>query len=237
MTQLKKTAQKDVQKEVDVNPNMNIYNQVRVVPESAKREIKAGKLIGKTDINPQWRIETLTKLFGPCGIGWNIKVTNQWTEQGANGEVLAFTNVELTYRLNGEWSQPVCGTGGNVLILKTNTKGLQSDDEAFKKSETDAISVACKKMGIGADVYWSEGSTKYTNGDANVPESPENDYPAEQPVEDMQLAGAIQEIQQAKSRETLQTIYNTYSMYANKNTQFMDALNKRNTQLYKSEKK
>lgn len=28
---------------------------------------------------------------------------------------------------------------------------------------TDAISVACKALGIGADVYWDKDSTKYNN--------------------------------------------------------------------------
>ena len=48
--------------------------------------------------------------------------------------------------------------------------GMYVDDEAFKKAETDAISVACKMLGIGADVYWSEDRTKY-----DIPEEPKRE--------------------------------------------------------------
>ena len=43
--------------------NMEIYEKVRSVPENAKRKIEAGRLKGKTDINPMWRIKTLTEQF------------------------------------------------------------------------------------------------------------------------------------------------------------------------------
>lgn len=36
-------------------------------------------------------------------------------------------------------------------------------DECFKMALTDAISVAAKAIGIGADVYWEKDKTKYTN--------------------------------------------------------------------------
>ena len=54
--------------------NMDLYNKFRSVPEEAKKEIGAGRLKGKTDINPMWRIRVLTEAFGPCGYGW--KTTN-----------------------------------------------------------------------------------------------------------------------------------------------------------------
>lgn len=34
-------------------------------------------------------------------------------------------------------------------------------DECYKMATTDALSVACKNLGIGADVYWKESKTKY----------------------------------------------------------------------------
>ena len=50
--------------------NKRIYDKVRQVPAEAKKTIAGGRLKGYTDINPQWRIEMLTDLFGPCGSGW-----------------------------------------------------------------------------------------------------------------------------------------------------------------------
>ena len=53
--------------------NLFFYEKGREVPANAKREIDGGRLKGKTDINPMWRIKKLTELFGPCGIGWYYK--------------------------------------------------------------------------------------------------------------------------------------------------------------------
>lgn len=139
--------------------NMQIYNDVKTVPENAKKSIQGGRLKGKTDINPMWRIKILTKMFGPCGIGWYYKVTKQWTEVCGN-EVCAFVNIELFIKVDGEWSQPIFGTGGNMLA-QNEKGGIYVSDECFKMATTDALSVACKQLGIGADVYFSSNRTKY----------------------------------------------------------------------------
>lgn len=143
--------------------NLKIYNAVREVPQTAQKPISAGRLKGKTDINPMWRIKALTEQFGPCGIGWYYNLTKQWTEV-CNDEVCAFVNIELYIKIDGEWSKPIFGTGGNKLIEK-ESKGLHVSDECFKMATTDALSVACKQLGVGADIYWQEDGTKYDKGD------------------------------------------------------------------------
>ena len=50
--------------------NLSIYERVRSVPTEAKKAIEAGRLKGKSDINPMWRIKKLTEDFGPVGFGW-----------------------------------------------------------------------------------------------------------------------------------------------------------------------
>lgn len=139
--------------------NMKIYNAVRKVPDNAKKPIQGGRLKGKTDINPTWRIKVLTEQFGPCGIGWYYKETKQWTEVYGD-EICAFVNIELYIKVDGEWSMPIFGTGGNMLAQKEKS-GIYVSDECFKMATTDALSVACKQLGIGADVYWHEDATKY----------------------------------------------------------------------------
>ena len=146
---------------------LELYERLRAVPDSAKREISAGRLKGKTDINPMWRIKALTEAFGPCGFGWKYKITREWLETGANNEVSAFVDIELYVKHNGEWSEAIPGTGGAAFVAKEKN-GLYTSDECYKMALTDAISVACKALGMGADVYWQADSTKYTS-------SPEDD--------------------------------------------------------------
>lgn len=144
--------------------NLAIYNAVRKVPESAKRSISAGRLKGKTDINPMWRIKALTEQFGPCGIGWKYAITDKRLENGANGEISAFLDIDLFVKVGGAWSDAIPGTGGSAFVAKEKT-GLYTSDECFKMAMTDAISVACKALGFGADVYWGADGSKYNKSD------------------------------------------------------------------------
>ena len=139
---------------------MEIYDRVRSVPDEAKKSISAGRLKGMTDINPMWRIKKLTEEFGPCGIGWWTKVTDRWTET-VGDETCTFVDLELYIKVGDEWSKPITGSGGSKLATKERS-GIYVSDECYKMAETDALSVACKKLGIGADVYFSADRTKYS---------------------------------------------------------------------------
>lgn len=139
--------------------NLELYNKVREVPQDAQKTITAGRLKGFTDINPMWRIKCLTEQFGPCGIGWYYKTIDKWTE-AVGDETCAFVMIELYVSYEGEWSQPIPGTGGSKLATKERN-GVYVSDECYKMATTDALSVACKNLGIGADIYWKESKTKY----------------------------------------------------------------------------
>jgi hypothetical protein len=144
--------------------NLQLYNAVKSVPQDAIKPITGGRLKGMSDINPMWRIKTLTEQFGPCGIGWKYVIKDKRLEMGANGEVAAFLDIDLFHRYNGEWSEAIPGTGGSSFIKKETT-GLYVNDECFKMALTDAISVSCKALGIGADVWWNSDNTKYVDED------------------------------------------------------------------------
>lgn len=140
--------------------NLEIYDRVRVVPENAQKAIQGGRLKGKTDINPMWRIKTLTDQFGICGIGWKYIITKQWLESGGGNEVSAFVNIDLFIKVDGQWSDAIPGTGGSSFVTMEKS-GAYTSDECYKMALTDAISVACKSLGMGADIYWGQDSTKY----------------------------------------------------------------------------
>jgi hypothetical protein len=139
------------------------WNKLCRPPTEALKRIQAGRLKGKSDINPQWRIKAMTEVFGPIGFGWTMQITKQWTENGAEGQVCAFANVEVKIKTSHDrWSEPFHGTGGSMLVSKEKG-GLHTSDEAFKMAVTDAISTALKLVGVAADIYMGmfDGS-KYT---------------------------------------------------------------------------
>ena len=133
---------------------IEIYKKLSQPPKGALREIKAGDLKGKTDINPQWRYEAMTETFGLVGLGWKYEIQKLWTEPGANGETLAFAQVAVFVRDpdTKEWSDPIVGIGGSKLINKFSA-GPKSNDEGYKMAVTDAFSTSLKMIGVAADIY------------------------------------------------------------------------------------
>ena len=67
--------------------NLHIFKQVQSVPEDAQKPFESpwGKRL--TEIDPMWRIEQLTRLFGPAGEGWYTEVTRQEQVALQNGEI------------------------------------------------------------------------------------------------------------------------------------------------------
>lgn len=187
--------------------NMELYEQFRKCPVEAQKAITAGRLKGKTDINPMWRIKVLTETFGPCGFGWTCKITQTWIEDSPEtAEKTANVRVELRVNYKGKWSEPIEGIGG-AMFVEQESRGLHCDDDCFKKAYTDAISVACKALGIAADIYYAKDpETKYDTGDAN--EQPQETMTYEQALAYVYKDGKYPE-------KTLAEIYKTDIAYIN----------------------
>jgi hypothetical protein len=131
-------------------------------PKQYLRSIGGGKLRGKTDINPQWRILALTECYGPCGIGWGWYETNRSTLSTPEGEVMCFVTIKLWTSDMPSVHNHIQGDGGNYLIVK-DKNGLSPNDDGWKMAITDAIGTASKYLGVGADVYAGQwDGSKYT---------------------------------------------------------------------------
>ena len=143
-----------------MNDNLRYYEAARQVPKEAQKQFNNGRFSG-TDINPMWRIKKLTELFGPAGIGWYTEIVSERSERLSDDTIITVVDLNLFIKVDGEWSKPIYGTGGNALVTKTKS-GVMTSDEGYKMAYTDALSVACKALGIGADVYFDKDTTKYT---------------------------------------------------------------------------
>ena len=189
--------------------NLNLYDKVRKVPKEAQKTITGGRLNGKTDINPMWRIKTLTENFGPCGIGWYYEITSQWLEQGCNGEVAGFCNINLYVKDGDTWSKPIQGTGGSAFIANEK-KGAYTSDEVYKMALTDAISVACKALGVGADIYWSSDKTKYDKRSDDEAAAPAPANTTESALSETEINGILLDIRSATTEAELKVKWNEY---------------------------
>ena len=137
--------------------NLDLYNKLKVVPSEAIKPIQNGRLKGKSDINPMWRIRTMTEHFGVCGVGWKYVITKQWTETYGT-ETKAYCNIDLFVKVDGQWSDAIQGTGGSSEVTMERN-GSYVSDECYKMALTDALSVAMKALGVGADIYFEKGKS------------------------------------------------------------------------------
>jgi hypothetical protein len=116
-------------------------------PEHTKSFTRGGGFRG-TAIKPMWSFRRMTEEFGACGTGWGIDQPS-FQVVPAGEEILVYCTAVVWH---GETRQRVFGVGGDKVLAK-NKNGLQSDDEAFKKAFTDAVTNALKLIGVGADVH------------------------------------------------------------------------------------
>lgn len=154
---------------------MEIYEKVRHVPNEAKKPIAAGRLKGMTNIDPMWRIKCLTETFGPCGIGWWYEITDKRIlEDEQTKQKAAFVDLNLYFvdPETGAMSHGIPGTGGSSFVAQERN-GAYLSDECFKMALTDALSVACKALGVGADVYYGNDRTKYSVDTVDTPPAPQ----------------------------------------------------------------
>ena len=219
-----------------MNENLKIYNAVREVPRDAQKPIQGGRLRGKTEIRPMWRIEKLTELFGPAGFGWYTEIVRQWFESTSTGEVAVFCLLNLYVKIDGEWSKPIEGLGGNKFIEKEKN-GLYVEDEAVKMAYTDALGVAGKSLGFGSDIYWGGERSKY-----HEPTTPDYSQEAmerepqkeirrrvEEPApadNNLDLAIALNDMQSAPTLAECKRIWSQWPMFQT-NAEFIKAKNDR----------
>jgi hypothetical protein len=128
-------------------------------PAHTKGFTRGGGFKG-TAIKPMWSYRRMTEEFGPIGQGWGVNSPSFQVVPGTDGETLVFCTVSIWYE---KPEQTSWGVGGDKVIAKFSS-GHKSDDEAFKKAFTDAITNALKMIGMGADVHMGMfDDSKYVN--------------------------------------------------------------------------
>ncbi len=219
--------------------NLDLYNKLRVVPQEAIKQIQAGRLRGMSDINPMWRIKAMTENFGICGIGWKYTITRQWTETYGD-ETKAYCNIDLFVKVDGQWSDAIQGTGGSSEVTMERN-GLYVSDECYKMALTDALSVAMKALGVGADIYFEKGkniqdpSTKYAMQEnmAQAKQLPQQQAQSQQPTSQYHpndLNEALQMVARCTTRDHLVWAMQTYQPLMS-NAQFMQSLSAKRKEL------
>lgn len=214
--------------------NLDYYNKLKVVPQQALRQIQSGRLRGKHDINPMWRIKAMTEQFGVCGIGWKYVITKQWTETFGS-EVKAYCNIDLFIKVNGEWSDAIQGTGGSSEV-SMESKGAYVSDECYKMALTDALSVAMKALGVAADVYFEAGKniididSKYDAQDSRAAQQAQTQQSATPQYHTNDLNEGLAYLSRCVNKDNLVWVVQTYKPLT-ASPQFMQAVSAKKKEL------
>lgn len=164
---------------------LSLWNAVCTTdPRHTKTFTRGGGFSG-TAINSTYLLQKATALWGPMGAGWRVEIVEQGFMKGApliqnklafegdkviaeepivvGHEQVHFVRIRLVFPTDS--GEP--GTVehfGQTTFVGQNKRGFFTDEEAPKKSLTDAIGKCLSMLGFSSDVYLGMfDDSKYVN--------------------------------------------------------------------------
>jgi hypothetical protein len=140
--------------------NTEIWNIVAVTNPNFVKSFTRGGGFSGTAINATYQAQKATETFGPCGIGWGLDILEERYQDGApllqdgavvGKEVIHVLRVKLWYVYQGKRGEVI--HFGQTPFVGRNKNGFFTDEEAPKKSMTDAMSKCLSLIGFSADVH------------------------------------------------------------------------------------
>lgn len=144
-----------------------------------------GKPYKGTSPKPYFIVHEATKVFGPCGIGWGFSIVSERVENGGKeGDKLHIAHIRVWYEWDGKRGE--IEHVGQTMFSGTNKNGLYTDEDAPKKSVTDALIKALSMIGFAGDIFMGRyDDSKYVKelrnefDDAGAPDTSELLFAAE----------------------------------------------------------
>lgn len=181
-----------------VTDPLAIWSQVEQTDPRYTKDFSRGGGFRGTAINATHLIRRATEIFGPCGIGWGYTVLTSQFIPGAplddrgTLEQIHCIHLRLWY-LQGD-SRDSGARGeiehfGQTTFVGRNKNGFFTDEEAPKKSLTDALTKCLSMLGFAADVHGGRyDDNKYVSdlrqqfAQAPKPAPAESDRPVRDPA-------------------------------------------------------
>lgn len=131
--------------------NKALWQKVCVTDPKAVKPI-TGKQYSGNSPKPYWIVKRLTEEFGPCGIGWGFNILNERMERLSESDVLHVAVVRLWYVLDGKRGE-LEQIGQTKAVYEKSKGGLMVDEDAPKKSVTDALIKCASYLGFAGDIF------------------------------------------------------------------------------------
>ena len=130
-----------------MSENLKLWDSVQATdPKYTKAFSRAGGFRG-TAINATYQIRRATEQWGPIGGKWGCSIVSSDFVPGADGDVVHVALIDFWHPA-GRFQ-----TFGQTTFVGSNKNGKFTDEEAPKKSLTDAITKALSMLGFSADVH------------------------------------------------------------------------------------
>lgn len=142
--------------------NTDLWRLVEKTPPEQTKEI-TGKPYRGTSPKPYWLVQRATEVFGPCGIGWGFTILSDRVEQGGrDGDRVHIAHIRLWFMWGDKRGE--VEHVGQTMFSGTNKNGLYTDEDAPKKSVTDALVKALSMVGFAGDIFMGRyDDSKYVN--------------------------------------------------------------------------
>lgn len=131
--------------------NKALWDRVCKTDPRAVKPI-TGKQYQGNSPKPYHIVESLTDEFGPCGIGWGFSILNERMERLSDTDVLHIAVVRFWYMLDGERGE-LEQIGQTKAVYEKSKGGLMVDEDAPKKSVTDALVKCASYLGFAGDIF------------------------------------------------------------------------------------
>lgn len=131
--------------------NLALWQRVCVTDPRAVKPI-TGKQYSGNSPKPYWIVQRLTEEFGPCGLGWGYTVLNERMERLTETDVLHVAVVRFWYVLDGQRGE-VEQIGQTKAVYAKKDGSLLVDEDAPKKSVTDALVKCASYIGFAGDIF------------------------------------------------------------------------------------
>lgn len=142
--------------------NLDLWNSVEKTDPNHTKAI-TGKSYQGTSPKPHYLVHKATDTFGPIGIGWGFSIVSERIEEGAGGEKMHFAHVRVWFKWNGERGE-VEHVGGTQFSGTRSSGKPFTDEDAPKKSVTDALVKALSMIGFAGDIFMGRyDDSKYVN--------------------------------------------------------------------------
>lgn len=141
-----------------MSENLKLWEAVATTdPKYTKAFNRAGGFSG-TAINATYLMRKATAQWGPFGGKWGAKVEDERYVPGADETIIHVLRIKF-WHPDGDFH-----SYGQTTFVGKNKHGLFTDEEAPKKSFTDAITKALSLLGFSADVFLGlYDDNKYVN--------------------------------------------------------------------------